>query len=111
MDAICINQDDLAEREQQVRLMPGIYHKANRVLVWLGDASDAGDQALNDVCASADDSSSTGQTMPTFKLDGVEIPFEKGDTITVKHELLGDLPAEVRWACSGRVGTLFLRQS
>ena len=40
-----------------------------------------------------------------------DVTFEKGDTITVKHELLGDLPAEVRWACSGRVGTLFLRQS
>jgi hypothetical protein len=39
-----------------------------------------------------------------------EIPFEKGDHITVKHELLGDLSAEVRWACAGRVGTLFLRQ-
>lgn len=35
-DAICINQDDLKERERQVRLMPSIYTKACRVLVWLG---------------------------------------------------------------------------
>jgi hypothetical protein len=36
--------------------------------------------------------------------------FEAGDRITVKHELLGDRAAEVRWACAGRVGMLFLER-
>ena len=36
--------------------------------------------------------------------------FETGDRITVKHELLGDRAAEVRWACAGRVGMLFLQR-
>ena len=36
IDAICINQDDLDERAQQVMLMRKIYSKADRVLVWLG---------------------------------------------------------------------------
>ncbi|GJN74097.1 HET domain-containingprotein [Purpureocillium lilacinum] len=35
-DQICINQDDLAERSQQVRLMNAIYRGAARILVWLG---------------------------------------------------------------------------
>ncbi|RYP48229.1 hypothetical protein DL768_005836 [Monosporascus sp. mg162] len=38
VDAICINQEDKEERGQQVRSMAEIYCKANRVLVWLGEA-------------------------------------------------------------------------
>lgn len=36
IDAICINQDNLAERGHQVSLMGLIYSKASSVLVWLG---------------------------------------------------------------------------
>ncbi len=36
-DAICINQDDLKERESQVLLMRRIYSAAETVLAWLGD--------------------------------------------------------------------------
>lgn len=36
VDQLCINQDDLDERSQQVQLMKFIYSKARRVLVWLG---------------------------------------------------------------------------
>ncbi|KIN05381.1 hypothetical protein OIDMADRAFT_51193 [Oidiodendron maius Zn] len=36
VDQLCINQDDLDERTQQVQLMKSIYSKAKRVLVWLG---------------------------------------------------------------------------
>ncbi|CAG9990592.1 unnamed protein product [Clonostachys byssicola] len=39
-DAICINQDDLVEKRDQVLLMPDIYSQAKRVLVWLGIADD-----------------------------------------------------------------------
>jgi hypothetical protein len=31
-------------------------------------------------------------------------------TLSRETRALGDLPAEVRWACAGCVGTLFLRQ-
>jgi len=37
IDAICINQDDLAERRQQVELMTDVYKNAKRVLVWIGE--------------------------------------------------------------------------
>lgn len=37
IDAICINQADLAERSDQVLLMQHIYSKASRVVVWLGE--------------------------------------------------------------------------
>jgi Heterokaryon incompatibility protein (HET) len=37
IDAICINQDDFAERSQQVQLMTDVYKNAERVLVWIGE--------------------------------------------------------------------------
>ncbi|KXH41307.1 HET domain-containing protein [Colletotrichum nymphaeae SA-01] len=36
VDAICIDQDNLAERGHQVRQMAGIYRQAEQVLIWLG---------------------------------------------------------------------------
>ena len=40
VDAICINQRDITERNWQVRLMGDIYRRASQVLVWLGEARD-----------------------------------------------------------------------
>ncbi|KAF2251284.1 HET-domain-containing protein [Trematosphaeria pertusa] len=36
VDALCINQSDIAEKEQQVRIMDQVYRKAERVLIWIG---------------------------------------------------------------------------
>ena len=36
IDAICINQTDIPERNRQLRIMPHIYMRANLVVVWLG---------------------------------------------------------------------------
>lgn len=36
IDAICIDQDNLAERNRQVRIMGQIYFRAQTVVVWLG---------------------------------------------------------------------------
>ncbi|KAF2461212.1 heterokaryon incompatibility, partial [Lineolata rhizophorae] len=36
VDAVCINQGNIAERDAQVRMMGDIYRMAARVLVWLG---------------------------------------------------------------------------
>ncbi|KAL6712244.1 hypothetical protein ACN47E_000121 [Coniothyrium glycines] len=35
-DAVCINQNDVAERNNQVRIMPHIYRRAQIVCIWLG---------------------------------------------------------------------------
>ncbi|KAM0435864.1 hypothetical protein ACHAPT_002755 [Fusarium lateritium] len=37
IDAVCINQDDLEERAQQVTLMSSIYSLASAVHIWLGE--------------------------------------------------------------------------
>lgn len=44
IDALCINQNDIRERNDQVGLMKDIYSKAQRVIIWLGEAS-SGDYA------------------------------------------------------------------
>jgi hypothetical protein len=41
VDAICINQEDLIERAQQVSLMAAIYRQAHEVIIWLGPGSEA----------------------------------------------------------------------
>jgi hypothetical protein len=41
IDSICIDQTDLKERSEQVRLMRDIYHGTERVVVWLGHSDDA----------------------------------------------------------------------
>ncbi|RDK39324.1 HET-domain-containing protein [Aspergillus phoenicis ATCC 13157] len=46
VDAICINQDDLDEKSEQIPLMRTIYAQAQHVTVWLGEAYEDGDKAL-----------------------------------------------------------------
>ena len=56
VDQICINQNDLAERGQQVQFMNMIYKHASHVLVWLGqdkkgpDGESIAQSAFNLVC-------------------------------------------------------------
>lgn len=52
-DAICINQQDTQERNNQVQLMAKIYAMASRVIVWLGEAEDKSDKALEEIHKSA----------------------------------------------------------
>ncbi|KAF4837539.1 Heterokaryon incompatibility protein 6, OR allele [Colletotrichum siamense] len=47
IDQICINQDDAAEKTEQVPLMTQIYSKAQQVLVWLGPAQDESDALMD----------------------------------------------------------------
>ena len=47
IDALCINQDDLFERNHQVSLMHLLYGNADHVIVWLGKESDDSDQAMD----------------------------------------------------------------
>jgi hypothetical protein len=45
IDALCINQDDISERNHQVQQMGKIYEQSTRVIVWIGHLSTTdGDQ-------------------------------------------------------------------
>ena len=43
VDAVCINQADLGERNSQVLMMGDIYKLAAQVVIWLGDADEESD--------------------------------------------------------------------
>jgi hypothetical protein len=46
IDAICINQDNIDEKGFQVAMMDQVYSKAESVIIWLGEACDDSDGAL-----------------------------------------------------------------
>jgi hypothetical protein len=41
VDAVCINQNDIAERNSQVAMMADIYRKASALIIWLGEGHDS----------------------------------------------------------------------
>ena len=45
-DAICINQQDIAERGREVRRMGKIYRQAHDVVIWLGNEGAESDKAM-----------------------------------------------------------------
>ena len=47
IDAICINQDDFAERASQVRIMCDIYRSAENVVIDLGEETEGLDRAMD----------------------------------------------------------------
>jgi hypothetical protein len=54
IDAICINQEDQKEKEHQIQAMANIYGNANQVIVWLGEAADDSDKALEGIRLAGD---------------------------------------------------------
>jgi hypothetical protein len=49
VDAVCINQENEQEKGQQIQFMAKIYAQANRVVVWLGEAADNSDRAIEEI--------------------------------------------------------------
>ena len=47
VDALCINQTDIAERNSQVRQMDSVYKLASRIVLWLGPEQEQTEQAMN----------------------------------------------------------------
>jgi hypothetical protein len=47
IDAICINQDDIQERSDQVQLMGDIFKNAMVVIAWIGPAMDGSAEAID----------------------------------------------------------------
>jgi hypothetical protein len=48
IDAICINQTDTLEKNEQVQQMTDIYAKAQQTIVWLGPAKDGSDAMISE---------------------------------------------------------------
>jgi hypothetical protein len=46
-DALCINQGSIPERNSEIKRMRDLYRAALNVVIWLGDAADGSDDAIN----------------------------------------------------------------
>lgn len=66
-----------------------------------------------DVTARRDDGSSSIVAITDISRDGCQLrtrtEFEVGETIVIDHDVLGKLPAQVRWMCGERAGLKFMR--
>ena len=49
VDAVCINQANKKEKGHQVQSMAKIFGQAHRVIVWLGEAADNSDRAVEEI--------------------------------------------------------------
>lgn len=49
VDALCINQDDLAERARQVAQMKDVYCRAAIVHIWLGESNELSERAFDEL--------------------------------------------------------------
>src|ERR1051326_621324 len=67
VDALCIDQGNKEERNQQVQIMAMIYAKSARVIVWLGDATVDSDQALEKIREASDDLSTWSSRSPSIQ--------------------------------------------
>ena len=64
VDAVCINQTDKKEKGHQIQFMAEIYAKASRVIVWLGEAQDNSEQALEAIRLAGEKSTKLSNTEP-----------------------------------------------
>ena len=49
IDAICIDQENLIERSQQVAFMKNIYSRAENVIIWLGDGDEVTSKCISTI--------------------------------------------------------------
>lgn len=86
-DAICINQQDIQERNNQVRHMAMIYAMTSRVIVWLGEAEDSSDKALEEIHKSANGQrTTTGPTIRNAVLKLLLRPWFKRVWVIQRHQ-------------------------
>ena len=82
VDALCINQEDVGERNFQVLLMCQIYRSATRVLIWLGDAEADSDMLFDFVATTEGNFGRVGWLNSTRRRGvGVELTEDKMETV------------------------------
>jgi hypothetical protein len=75
IDAICINQIDVTERNNQVAIMGEIYASATDVFIWLGPADEYSDDAFATISAGHTENGDIRQTLCSFYLQITDRPW------------------------------------
>jgi len=95
IDAICINQGDLAERAQQVTLMGEIYASASGVYAWLGPPSEDSNLAMNLLYRIGE---SVGLDDNSYEIRPRESAFTRASAMSKGYtDLLCDLRFPIPW--------------
>lgn len=68
IDALCIDQDNPEERDEQVKNMGSIYSKAQHVVIWLGEQTEDVQQVFSIIKKSAKLAASSIDWSPVFNL-------------------------------------------
>lgn len=97
IDALCINQKNIAERNMQVAKMGEIYAHAIRTIVWLGPERGSDEKAFEVLQEIADNIEfdysirrmipSAHSNQPTWADPGVDLPFIQGELNTIAETL------------------------
>ncbi|KAI0965816.1 heterokaryon incompatibility protein-domain-containing protein [Xylaria arbuscula] len=83
-DAICINQEDTAEKAQQVAIMASIYSKAKEVQVWLAPDSPKMTDAIQfmaDLSLRAGSFGTSDEINEWDEIPSIDIPHEKAESL------------------------------
>ena len=106
VDALCINQNDISERNHQVRLMGDIYRCAEAVLVWLGSAADDSDRVFAVHLWRSEDLAELAQ----LKTCCTEDPARLNNRHTPKTEYPKDRDGEINWIENWKVMSRLCRR-
>jgi hypothetical protein len=93
IDAICINQEDMDERAEQVKLMAEIYASAKHVLAWLGPSTHDSNVAMNLLHWISD---SIDVDWMSFEIHNKELQRTEGAEF-IYFQLLLDLNFKLPW--------------
>jgi len=74
IDAICIHQADDVEKAGQIPLMTMIYSNAQRVIVWLGTATDGSNLALDNLKSLGNTLAGFTRTVGAHEFDALGLP-------------------------------------
>lgn len=82
IDAVCINQGDMHERNRQVLMMGGLYTKGKQNLIYLGeDNMTEAFQNVKDICGDPE----TEDILSLWRDDDSEWPFSTRKTIRAQY--------------------------
>jgi hypothetical protein len=89
IDAICINQDDILEREAQVGIMDRIYKSAKQVDLWLGKSGELASEVTRMIINMAE--AGPGGVERVYRQEQIPNQYE----LNAKVMRIFDLPAEM----------------
>lgn len=92
VDALCINQNDIRERNHQVQLMADIYSGATRVIVWLGIADADTDSTLDIIrqCSKAFDTKAKEPDQPGINSNHTDLSYGIPPLDDARWKMLGN---------------------